>query len=127
MPIEKFSTDKAPPPVGPYSQVVKAGDLVFTAGQIPVNPVTGEIVTEIGEATEQTIKNIQAVLEAAGASLDQVIAVTVYMADLSDFDAMNKVYDTFFGGTKPVRAALQAAALPKGVCLEMQATAYVGA
>ena len=126
MPIEKFSTDKAPAPVGPYSQVVKAGDLVITAGQIPINPASGELVTEISEATEQTIRNLQAVLEAAGASLEQVINVNVYMSDLGEFDAMNKVYDSFFSGTKPARAAIQAAALPKGVCVEMQATAYVG-
>ncbi len=127
MPIQRFETDKAPAPVGPYSQVVKAGDFVYTAGQIPLDPRTGEVVNRpIEEATEITLKNLQAVLEAAGASLDQCVSVAVYMQDLADFAAMNGVYEKFFGEAKPVRAAIQAAALPKGVSIEIQAVAYVG-
>lgn len=127
MPIQAFATDKAPAPVGPYSQVVRAGDFIFTAGQIPLDPVSGALVTgDIKAATRQTILNLLAVLEAAGAKPAHVVSVMIYVADINDFDRINEVYAEFFGDVMPTRALIQAAALPKGAALEMQAVAYVG-
>ena len=127
MPIRTFASDKAPAPVGPYSQVIRAGDFVFTAGQIPLDPASGALVTgDIKAATRQTILNLLAVLEAAGAKPAHVVSVTIYVADINDFDRVNEVYAEFFGDIAPTRALIQAAALPKDACLEMQAVAYVG-
>ncbi len=118
-------TDAAPAAIGPYSQAVRAGDFVFTAGQIGLDPATGEMVPGGVEAqTRQALRNLQAVLEAAGASLHQVVKTTVFLADMNDFAAMNAVYATFFAAEPPARSAVQAAALPKGALVEIEAVAY---
>lgn len=115
-----INTDKAPAAVGPYSQAVKHGGLLYTAGQIPINPVTNELVLDSFAAqTRQVLDNLKAVCEAAGTSLDQAIKVTVYLQDLARFAEMNAIYQEYFGNSKPARSTVQAAALPKGVDVEM--------
>ena len=118
-------TDAAPAAIGPYSQAVRADDFVFTAGQIGLDPATGEMVPGgIAAQTRQALRNLQAVLEAAGASLSQVVKTTVFLQDMNDFAAMNAVYAEFFATEPPARSAVQAAALPKGALVEIEAIAY---
>lgn len=125
--MEIVSTDKAPGAIGPYSQAVKAGNMVFCSGQIPIDPVTGEFVPGgVVEQAEQVLKNLTAVLEAAGSSLDKVVKTTVFLADMGDFAAMNEVYAKYFGGSKPARATVQAARLPKDALVEIDCIAIVG-
>jgi len=127
MPKEIVSTESAPAAVGPYSQAVRAGDWVYLSGQIPIDPATGQIVTgDIAEQTHRVLKNLQAVLEAAELTLDDVVKVTVYLDDMGNFAAMNEVYATYFVASPPARACIQAAALPKGVAVEMDAVAFPG-
>lgn len=119
-----ISTPNAPAAVGPYSQGVVAGNLVFTAGQIPIDPQTGKMIEgDIQVQTEQVLRNIQAVLEAAGSSLANVVKCTVFLADISEFGAMNEVYGRFFTNNPPARSAFQAAALPLGARIEIEAIA----
>jgi reactive intermediate/imine deaminase len=120
------STDDAPAAVGAYSQATTTDDLVFTAGQIPMT-AEGDLLdhTAIDVQTEQALENVQAVLAAAGAELDDVLKVTVYMTDIEQFDAMNDTYETFFGADPPARSAVEVAALPKGVDVEIEAVAAV--
>ena len=121
---EIISTDKAPGAIGPYSQAIKTGGMVFCSGQIPIDPVTGEFVSnDITEQTEQVLKNLSAVLEAAGASLGSVVKTTVFLADMSDFAAMNEVYGRFFSENKPARATVQAARLPRDAKVEIECIA----
>lgn len=121
-----ISTDKAPAAVGPYSQAIRFGDLVYTAGQIPLDPATGSMVAgEIEAQTEQVLKNLRAVLEAAGTDLAHVVKMTVFMTDFSDFQRMNGVYAGFFDSDPPARSAVQVAALPLGATIEMEAVAIV--
>lgn len=125
---ESVHTDRAPAAIGPYNQGILAsgGRLVFTAGQIPLDPASGEMKNaSIEEATEQVLNNLQAVLEAAGSNLQNVIKVTVFMADLAEFAAMNEVYGRYFQENPPARSAMQVAALPKGARIEMEAIAVV--
>ena len=123
---ESVSTDKAPGAIGPYSQAVKAGGLVFCSGQIPIDPVTGEFVSnDVTEQTEQVLKNLSAVLEAAGTSLAGVVKTTVFLADMSDFAAMNEVYGKYFSHNKPARATVQAARLPRDARVEIDCIAVV--
>ena len=123
---EIISTDKAPAAVGPYSQAVRVGDFVFTAGQIPLNPATGQMVEGgIEVQTRQALTNVGAVLEAAGTSLSNVVKTTVFMADMGEFKAMNSVYAEFFPAAPPARSAVQAAALPLGARIEIEAVAIV--
>jgi 2-iminobutanoate/2-iminopropanoate deaminase len=115
---------KAPKPLGPYSQAVKAGGFVFVSGQIPVMPETGQVVVDdVAAATEQCIRNVAAVLEDAGLSLDDVVSTTVFLKDMADFPRMNEVYGKFFGGAPPARATVQVGALPKGARVEIQVIA----
>ncbi|MFB6188257.1 MAG: Rid family detoxifying hydrolase [Halapricum sp.] len=118
------STDDAPAAVGAYSQATESDDLVFTAGQIPLTP-DGDLLddTAIDVQTEQALQNVKAVLEAAGSSLDNALKVTVYMTDVEQFDAMNDTYETFFETDPPARSAVEVAALPKGVDVEIEAVA----
>ena len=121
------STEKAPKAIGPYSQAVKAGNMVFCSGQIPIDPVTGEFVSnDVAEQTEQVLKNLSAVLEAAGSSLNNVIKTTVFLADMNDFAAMNEIYARFFSENKPARATVQAARLPRDARVEIECIALVG-
>lgn len=127
MEARSVSTERAPAAIGPYSQAVILGELVFTSGQIALDPQTGEMVgSSIVEQTEQVLKNLAAVLEAAGASLGTVVKTTVYLANLADFGAMNEVYARFFGDNRPARATVQAAALPRGALVEIEAVAFRG-
>ncbi|WP_262123300.1 RidA family protein [Anaerococcus sp. Marseille-Q5996] len=123
--MKSFHTDKAPAAVGPYVQAIGTEQFVFTSGQIPLNPETGELVTEISAAARQVLNNIKAILEESGSSIDKVIKCTVYLADINDFAAVNEVYKEFFDEHKPARSALQVAALPLGAALEIEAIASV--
>lgn len=121
-----ISTDKAPAAVGPYSQAVRIGDLLYTAGQIPLDPADGTMVDgDIEVQTDQVLSNLKNLLEAAGSSLDNVVKMTVFMTDLGDFQRMNAVYATFFGSAPPARSAVEVAALPLGAAIEMEAVAVV--
>lgn len=121
---EIISTDRAPGAIGPYSQAIKAGGMVYCSGQIPIDPVTGEFVSnDIAEQTEQVLKNLNAVLEAAGTGLGNVVKTTVFLADMSDFAAMNEVYSRFFSDNKPARATVQAARLPRDARVEIECIA----
>jgi len=121
-----INTENAPAAVGPYSQGTRAGDFVYTAGQIPLDPATGKMVEGGIEAqTRQSLTNLKAVLEAAGASLDSVMKTTVFLLDMGEFAAMNGVYAEFFGENPPARSAVQVAALPLGARVEIEAVALV--
>ena len=121
-----IATDRAPKAIGPYSQAVRAGNLVFASGQIPINPATGEFVAGgIAEQTEQVLRNLTAVFEAAGLNLNQVVKTTVFLLDMDDFTAMNEVYGRFFGEQPPARATVQAARLPRDARVEIEAIAVV--
>lgn len=121
---EIISTESAPSAIGPYSQAVKAGNMVFVSGQIPIDPQTGEFVsTEVAEQTEQVLKNLRAVLEAAGSSLNGVVKTTVFLADMNDFAVMNEVYARHFDSNKPARATVQAARLPRDARVEIECIA----
>ena len=123
---EIIATDKAPAAVGPYSQAVRVGDFVFTAGQIPLNPATGQMVEgSIEVQTRQALTNVSAVLEAAGTTLSNVVKTTVFMADMGEFKAMNGAYAEFFSAAPPSRSAIQAAALPLGARIEIEAVAII--
>ena len=121
--MKSFHTDKAPAAVGPYVQAIGTEEFVFTSGQIPLNPETGELVTEISAAARQSLNNIKAILEEAGSSIDKVIKCTVFLADINDFAAVNEVYKEFFSDHKPARSAIQVAALPLGAAVEIEAIA----
>jgi 2-iminobutanoate/2-iminopropanoate deaminase len=122
--MDTVSTDKAPGAIGPYSQAVKAGGMVFCSGQIPIDPATGEFVSgDVAEQTEQVLKNLSAVLGAAGASLNSVVKTTVFLADMGDFAAMNEVYGRYFSENKPARATVQAARLPRDAKVEIECIA----
>jgi len=121
---EIVSTNKAPGAIGPYSQAIKAGGMVFCSGQIPIDPETGEFVSNIvSEQTEQVLKNLSEVLSAAGTSLDNVVKTTVFLADMNDFVEMNEVYGRFFSDNKPARATVQAARLPRDARVEIECIA----
>ena len=121
---ERIQTDNAPAAIGPYSQAIKAGGFVFASGQIPIDPQTGQFVPGgIAEQTEQVLKNLSAVLEAAGSSLDLVVKTTVFLADMKEFSGMNEVYATFFKGPPPARATVAAAGLPRDARVEIEAVA----
>ena len=123
---ETIYTEKAPKPIGPYSQAVKAGNLVFVAGQIPIDPATGKIVEGgIEEQTRRVLENIKAILEAAGTSLKDVVYVTVFLKDLSLFQRFNKIYAEYLGDVKPARVTVQAANIPAGALLEVSVIAYI--
>ena len=117
-------TEKAPAAIGPYSQAVKAGNLLFVSGQIPIDPATGVFAGEdITTQTRQSLTNVQAILEKAGYSLSDVVKATVLLADMADFAAMNTVYAEFFTENCPARACFAAKALPKGALVEIEAIA----
>ncbi len=124
--IETISSENAPGAIGPYSQAVKAGNLIFCSGQIPLDPQTGEFVSEdVAEQTRQVLKNLSAVLEAAETSLNNVVKTTVFLADMNDFAQMNEVYAEFFSENKPARATVQAARLPRDARVEIECIAFV--
>ncbi|MBW3552942.1 MAG: RidA family protein [Gemmatimonadetes bacterium] len=123
---QKVQTGGAPAAIGPYSQGMRLGDLIFTAGQIPLDPGSMEIVGEdVGEQTERVMQNLRAILIEAGASLDTVLKTTVYLSDLNDFAAMNEVYGRHFSSHKPARSTVEVARLPKDVRVEIDAVAAI--
>ena len=125
--MKKIHTDKAPAAIGPYSQAMKVGTLVFTSGQIPINPASGNIeATGITEQTEQVCKNLVAVLEAAGSSQERVIKTTCFLSDMSDFAAFNEVYSRYFPSC-PARSCIAVKELPKGSLVEVEAIAEADA
>ena len=125
--MEFVSTPEAPAAIGPYSQAVAAGNLVFTAGQIALDPTTMELVgADVRAQATQVLTNLRAVLTAAGCEFRHVVKTTVYLADMADFAAMNEVYLSYFGDHKPARSAVAAAALPKGALVEIDAIAHRG-
>jgi 2-iminobutanoate/2-iminopropanoate deaminase len=120
---EIISTTNAPAAIGPYSQGIKIGDMVFTSGQMPVNPATGELVTEIKAATKQSLENVKAILEEAGTSLDKVVKVVVFIKDMNDFAKVNEVYGQYFTENPPARSCVEVARLPKDCLVEIEAIA----
>jgi len=121
------ATDAAPKAIGPYSQAITTDGLVFTAGQVALDPKSGELVgTTAAQQTEQVFKNLQAVLTAADTNLDNVVKTTVYLADMADFAQMNEVYAKHFGTHKPARSTVQAAGLPKAARVEIDVIAVKG-
>ena len=120
--IKKITTDKAPAAIGPYSQGFEVNGFVFTSGQIPVDPATGEAPEGIAAQAEQSCKNVGAILEAAGAGFDKVFKTTCFLADMGDFAAFNEVYAKYFT-SKPARSCVAVKALPKGVLCEIEAIA----
>jgi len=119
-------TDKAPKPIGPYSQAVRFGNLVFTCGQIPIDPATGDLVTgDIAKETEQVFVNLAAVLAAAGTSLERAVKTTVFLTDMGLFSRVNEVYARHFKEPFPARSTVQVAALPRGVAVEIEVVAEV--
>ena len=123
---QAVSTTSAPAAIGPYSQAIKAGSLLFLSGQIPLDPATGHLVEGGVEAqTVQVFKNIEAILTAGGTSFDRVVTATVYLADMNDFGKVNEIYATYFSAPAPARATVQVARLPKDCLVEIQVIASV--
>jgi 2-iminobutanoate/2-iminopropanoate deaminase len=121
------STGSAPQALGAYSQAIRAGQLLFVSGQIPIDPETGELVQGgIGDQTRRALQNISEILKAGGASLQQVVRTTVYLADLGDFSVMNEAYATFFSAPPPARSTIQAARLPRDARIEIDVIAFLG-
>lgn len=117
------STDKAPAAIGPYSQGIQIGDKLFTSGQLPINPSTGELIGEIKAATKQSLENVKAILESQGFGMQDIIKTTVFLKDMDDFAAMNEIYATFFTSNPPARSAVQVAKLPKDAVVEIEVIA----
>jgi len=120
-----IETSKAPGAVGPYSQGIRAGDLIFVSGQLPANAEGMLIIDDIAAATRQSLENVNAVLSAAGAQMSDVVKATVFLTDMGDFSAMNKVYGEFFSDPFPARACIEVAALPKGAKVEIEVIALL--
>ena len=124
---EIIKIEGAPAAIGPYSQAVRANGFIFASGQIPLDPQTGEFVGGgVAEQTEQVMRNLRAVLEAAGSGLDRIVKTTVFLADMNDFAAMNEVYGRYFTEDPPARATVQAARLPRDARVEIEAIALAG-
>jgi 2-iminobutanoate/2-iminopropanoate deaminase len=123
---QTINTDKAPAAIGPYSQATKVGNMVFTSGQIPISPVTGEVVDgDIKSQAKQVLDNVQEVLKAAGTDLNHVVKTTIFLKDMNDFAVVNEIYAQYFTGNYPARSTVQVAKLPKDVGIEIEAIAIV--
>ena len=118
-----IKTDNAPEAIGPYSQGIMVGDFIYTSGQIPINPKTGIMETDIKLATKQSMENIKAILEEVGTSLENVIKTTIFLKDLNDFNVVNEVYATYFNENNPARSCVEVARLPKDAVIEIEAIA----
>ena len=128
MPLQSIHTPNAPAAIGPYSQAIRAGNLLFVSGQIPVDPATQQLQLFAGDVAQQTalvLRNLAAILGAAGASLAQVAKTTVFLQNLADFGAMNGAYEAAFGAHRPARACVEVARLPKDVAVEIDAVAVM--
>ena len=123
--MKEIKTNNAPSAIGPYSQAIVCDNMVFTSGQIPVNPQTGEIPSSIEEQANQVFSNIKALLKAAGTSIDKVIKTTVFIQKMEDFAAVNKIYETYFSCPYPARSCVEVARLPKDVLIEVEAIAEI--
>ena len=124
--MEKILTDRAPAPIGPYNQAIRAGDFLFCSGQIPLDPKTGEVVgADAAAQTRQVMANIAAVLEAAGGTFERVVKTTIFLTDMNDFGAVNAAYGERFGPTPPARSTVAVAALPRGVKVEIEVVAHL--
>lgn len=122
--MEFISTDKAPKAIGPYSQAVKCGNILFVSGQIPINPETGEIIDiSIEDATQQVLKNMQAIIETAGYNITDIAKVTLFIKNMEHFSKINTIYEIFFNGHKPARAVVEVSRLPKDVLIEAECIA----
>ena len=127
MSVRIVHTDNAPAAIGPYSQAIVAGNFLYTAGQIPLDPNTGQIVQgDVTVQTERVMRNLTAVLEAAGTSWANVVKTTVFLQDMGDFPRVNEVYGRMIGDARPARSTVQVSALPRGVLVEIDAVALVG-
>lgn len=123
---QAVATDQAPKAIGPYSQAVRAANLLFVSGQIPIDPATGNLIAgDIAAQTRRVFENLTAILKAAGGSLDNVVRTTVFLADMGDFAAMNEVYATYFTSPAPARSTVQAARLPKDARIEIDVIAVL--
>ena len=118
-----IKTDNAPEAIGPYSQAIMVGDFIYTSGQIPINPKTGIMETDIKLATKQSMENIKAILEEVGTSLENVIKTTIFLKDLNDFNVVNEVYATYFKENNPARSCVEVSKLPKDAVIEIEAIA----
>jgi 2-iminobutanoate/2-iminopropanoate deaminase len=125
MPKKVLFTDKAPKPIGPYSQAIQSGNLLFISGQIPINPVTGEISVDIGGQTRQVLENLKSILVAAGATPADVLKTTVFLKNLDDFNAMNAVYGEYFAADAPARSTIEVSRIPRGALVEIEAVAMI--
>jgi 2-iminobutanoate/2-iminopropanoate deaminase len=126
--MRQISTDKAPKAIGPYSQAIEAqGRMIFCSGQIPLDPATGEMVgaSDVRAQAKRVMENLKAVLEAAGANFSQVVKTTIFLADLSDFGAVNEIYGSYFSAAPPARATVQVAGLPRAALVEIDCIAVV--
>jgi len=124
--VQRVLTDKAPAPIGPYNQAIQAGGFLFCSGQIPLDPQTGEIVTgDTAAQTRQVMRNIGAVLEAAGLTFADVVKTTIFLLDMSEFSAVNEVYGQSFGTTPPARSTVAVSALPRGSRIEIEVVALL--
>ena len=122
--LRMIGTERAPKAIGPYSQAVAAGDLLFLSGQVPLDPATGELVRgTMEEEVARVLDNLKAVLAAGGGSLDSVVKTTVFLTNLGDFEAMNSAYARYFGAHRPARSTVQVSALPRGARIEIDAIA----
>lgn len=119
-----ISTEKAPAAIGPYSQGVRVGSMVFTSGQLPINPATGEMPESIEEQTKQSLENVKVTLEAEGLGMDKVVKTTVFLSDMNNFVKMNDIYKNYFQDNFPARSAVQVARLPKDALVEIEAIAF---
>lgn len=122
---EVISTQNAPAAVGPYSQAIKCGNMIFVSGQIPIDPATGKMPESTIDQARQCLTNVKSILEAAGSSLEKAVRVGIFMTDLADFKPVNEIYATFFTGSPPARATVQVSALPLGAKIEIEAVAEI--
>ncbi len=123
--MKEIKTNNAPAAIGPYSQAVVIGNMVFTSGQIPINPLTGEISNKLEEQVHQVFTNIKNLLEASGTSIDKVVKTTVFIKEMKDFPIVNKIYEAYFTSPYPARSCVEVSRLPKDVFIEVEAIAVI--
>lgn len=121
--MEFINTDKAPAAIGPYSQGVNASNIIFSSGQLPINPENGELITDPYKATKMSLDNIKNILEAAGAKVENIVKVNIYLTNMDDFSVVNEAYAEFFKDHKPARSCVEVSRLPKDGVLEIEAIA----